>query len=181
MKLSSFFIAICILFTLQSCEFSCSVGDKKKEEDKDKGTAVVKDGARIYNGIQLMANGIKVQKAYLFLENGERVPDDNFVDFKGKIQLRLQLATDWKEENSKVLLGASEKIVNENGDVVLQENDLFAKYPDGVSVEDSKVIFISAILKLKEGAAPTSFTVYFRVWDKRSDAFVEGSYQLFSK
>ena len=71
--------------------------------------------------------------------------------------------------------------MNENGEVVLQENDLFEKYPEGVSVEDSKVVFLSAILKLKPGAQPTSFTVYFRVWDKRSDAFVEGSYQLFSK
>ncbi len=109
------------------------------------------------------------------------MPDDNVVDFNGKIQLRLQMATDWKEENGKVLLGASEKILNEKGDVVLQQDDLFEKYPDGVSVKDSKVIFISAILKLKEGTPPTSFTVYFRVWDKRSDAFVEGSYQLFSK
>ena len=180
MKLSSFFIAICILFTLQSCEFSCSVGDKKKE-DKEKGTSVEKDGARIYNNIQLKTSDIKVEKAYLFLESGEKVPDDNVVDFNGKIQLRLQMATDWKEENGKVLLGASEKILNEKGDVVLQQDDLFEKYPDGVSVKDSKVIFISAILKLKEGTPPTSFTVYFRVWDKRSDAFVEGSYQLFSK
>lgn len=179
MKFSSFIIIICLLFTLQSCEFNCSVGDKK--EDTDKGVAVVKDGARIYNNIQLKANGIKVEKAYLFLESGEKVPDDNFVDFKGKIQLRLQLATDWKVENGKVLLGASEKILNEKGDVVLHQDDLFAKYPDGVSVKDSKVIFISALLKLKEGTPPTSFTVYFRVWDKRSDAFVEGSYQLFSK
>ena len=96
MKLSSLLVAVCILFTLQSCEFSCSVGDKE-EETKDKGTAVVKDGARIYNNIQLKTSGIKLEKAYLYLESGERVPDDNFVDFNGKIKLRLQFASDWKE------------------------------------------------------------------------------------
>ena len=180
MKLASFLVAVIILFTLQSCEFSCSVGDKK-EEEKDKGTAIVKDGARIYNNIQLNASGIKLEKAYLFLESGERVPDDNFVDFNGTIKLRLQFASDWKEENGKVLLGASEKIVAERGEVILEENDLFEKYPEGVSVEDSKIVFLSAILKLKPSAQPTSCTVFFRVWDKRSDAFVEGSYQLFSK
>ncbi|HQX97020.1 MAG: hypothetical protein IPH34_14275 [Chitinophagaceae bacterium] len=180
MKLSSLLVAVCILFTLQSCEFSCSVGDKE-EETKDKGTAVVKDGARIYNNIQLKTSGIKLEKAYLYLESGERVPDDNFVDFNGKIKLRLQFASDWKEENGKVLLGASEKIVAESGEVILEENDLFEKYPEGVSVEDSKIVFLSAILKLKPSAQPTSCTVFFRVWDKRSDAFVEGSYQLFSK
>lgn len=177
MKFSAVLIVVCILFTLQSCEFSCSVGDKKK----DTGVAVEKDGAKIYNNIQLKASGIKVEKAYLFLGSGEKVPDGNVVDFNGPIKLRLQLASDWTEENGKVLLGASEKIIDEKGDVVLQEDDLFAKYPEGVTVKDSKIIFISAILKLKEGSPPTSFTVFFRVWDKRGDAFIDGSYQLFSK
>lgn len=87
MKFVSFLLAACMLLILQSCEFSCSVGDKKKE------SAAVKiiDGASIYNNIQLKASGIKVEKAYLFLESGERVPDNNTVDFKGPIKLRLQV------------------------------------------------------------------------------------------
>jgi hypothetical protein len=179
MKLAKLLFAVCLLIALQSCEFSCSVGDKK--EDKEKAVVVEKDGAKIYNNIQLKASGIKVEKAYLFLKSGEKVPDGNVVDFDGPIQLRLQLAGGWYEEGDKVLLGASEKIIDEKGDVILQQDDLFEKYPEGVSVKDSKIIFISATLKLKEGALPTSFTVFFKVWDKRGDAFIEGSYQLFSK
>lgn len=177
MKLVNKLFAVFFLIMLQSCEFSCSVGNK----DKDTGNAVVKDGARIYNNIQLKASGIKIDKAYLFLESGKRVPDDNFVDFKETIKLQLKFASDWKEENGKVFLGASERIENEKGDVILQEDDLFEKYSEGISVKDSRSIYLSAILKIKEGAVPTSFTVYFRVWDKKSDAFVQGSYKLFSK
>ncbi len=177
MKLGSFLLAVCVVFMLQSCEFNCSVG----KTDKDSGVAEVKDGARVYNKIQLTTNKVKVEKAYLLFDNGQRVPDDNFVDFNSTIKMQLLIDTGWVEENSKVMLGASEKIVTEDGTVVLEEADLFQKYPDGISVDDSKSIYLSAILKLKEAVPPTSFTVSFRVWDKKGDGFIEGSYKLYSK
>ncbi|MEO7984064.1 MAG: hypothetical protein ABI688_08275, partial [Bacteroidota bacterium] len=139
------------------------------------------DGARLYNHISLDASGIKVDKAYLLLDNGQRVPDDNFVDFKGPVKMQLLIDSGWVEENGKVLLGASEKIVSEKGDVIVDEADLFQKYPDGISVEDSKAIYLSAILKLREGIPPTYFIVSFRVWDKKGNGFAEGSYTLYSR
>ena len=71
-------LAFCLSLLLSSCEFNCSIG--KKEEEK--GSAKVKEGARVYNNIQLTTNGVKVDKAFLLLANGQRVPDDNFVGFK---------------------------------------------------------------------------------------------------
>ena len=141
----------------------------------------MKDGARIYNNIRLNASGVKVDKAYLLFDDGQRVPDDNFVDFKSPVKMQILIDSGWVKENGKVLLGASEKIITEKGEVVVEEADLFQKYPDGISVEDSKSIYLSAILKLKEGIPPTSFTVSFRVWDKKGDGSVEGSYKLYSK
>ncbi len=178
MKSVSFLFAVCVVFMLQSCEFNCSVG---KTPDKDSGVAEVKDGTRVYNKIQLTTNKVKVEKAYLLFDNGQRVPDDNFVDFNSTIKMQLLIDTGWVEENGKVMLGASEKIVTEDGTVVLEEADLFQKYPGGISVDDSKSMYLSAILKLKEGVPPTSFTVSFRVWDKKGDGFIEGSYKLYSK
>jgi hypothetical protein len=177
MKLFSFLLIVSLSFFLSSCEFSCSVGKK----DEVTGTAEVKDGARVYNNIQLNASGIKVDKAYLLLDNGQRVPDDNFVDFNGPVKMQILVDSGWVEENGKVQLGASEKIITEKGEVVVDEADLFQKYPDGISTEDSKSIYLSATVKLKEGTPPTSFTVSFRVWDKKGDGFVEGSYTLYSK
>jgi hypothetical protein len=177
MKLFPLLFIVTISFLLQSCEFSCSIGKK----DEVTGAAEVKDGARIYNNIQLNASGVKVDKAYLLFDDGQRVPDDNFVDFKSLVKMQILVDSGWAEENGKVLLGASEKIVTETGEVVVEEADLFQKYPDGIAVEDSKSIYLSAILKLKEGIPPTSFTVSFRVWDKKGNGFVEGSYKLYSK
>jgi hypothetical protein len=177
-SLFSFCLVVCIAFFLQSCEFNCSVG---KKDEELKGAAVVKEGARIYNNIELNSPGIKISKAYLVYEGGGRVPDDNFVDFKKWIKMQLQIDSGWVVNNGKVMLGASEKIVAENGTVVLEENDLFKKYPDGISAEDAKFIVLSASVDLKEGAAPTSFKVSFKVWDKKGDGYIEGSYKLFSK
>ena len=177
MKLFSFLLLGCLVFLLQSCEFNCSIG----KNDKISGVAEVKDGARVYNKIQLTATEVKVEKAYLLLDNGKRVPDDNFVDFNSPVRMQLIIDSGWVVENNKVMLGASEKIVTEDGKVLVDETDLFQKYPDGISVEDSKSIYLSAILKLKEGVPPTSFTVSFRVWDKRGNGNIEGSYKLYSR
>ncbi len=165
-------------FFLQSCEFNCSVG---KKDEEIKGAAVVKEGARIYNNIELNSPGIKISKAYLLTADGKRVPDDNFVDFKSPVKMQLKIDEGWVEKDGKVLLGASEKIIAEDGTVVLEEDDLFEKYTDGVSAEDAKSIYLSAALKLKEGAIPTSFKVSFKVWDKNGNGYIEGSYKLFSK
>ena len=173
----SFFLFVWASFFLQSCEFNCSVGNK----DDVKGSATVKDGARVYNNIELNATDVKVSKAYLLLENGERVPDDNFVDFKSPVKMQLLIDSGWVEQNGKVALGISEKITAEDGTVILDEQDLFQKYTDGISVADSKIIYLSASIRLKENAAPTSFTVSFRVWDKKGKGYIDGSYKLFSK
>lgn len=177
MRPSYFFTAVCLMIALQSCEFSCSVGNN----DEEKKNAKLQDGARIYNNIQVKTSGIKLDKAYLLTGDGKWLPEDNSFDFKGPVKLQFKFASGWKEENGKVFLGASERIVDENGEVVLEKTDLFESYTDGISAEDSRSIYLTALLKLKEGTPPTSFTVFFRVWDKKGDAFVEGSYQLFSK
>ena len=172
-----FLLLVLVTVFLSSCEFSCSVGKK----DEPKGTAVVRDGARIYNSISLQTNGVKVDKAYLLFDNGERVPDDNFVDFKQPVRIQISIDSGWVEQNGKVMLGASETITDEKGRRVLQEDDLFRSYTDGIPAANAKVIYLSASLTLKENAAPASFTVAFRVWDKNGEGSINGSYQLHSR
>jgi hypothetical protein len=177
MKYRHFLLIAVISFLLSSCEFSCKFGNDKEVT----GAAKVKDGARLYNNIELFPKGVKVSRAYLLLDNGERVPDDNFVDFKSPVKLQLLIDSGWVETNGRVLLGASEKIISETGIVLVDEPDLFQKYPEGITPEDARSIFLSASLKLKEGMPPTYFSVVFRVWDKNGNGSVEGNYKLYSK
>lgn len=173
----SFLLLVFVPVFLSSCEFSCSVGQK----DEPKGAAVVKEGTRIYNNISLQTTGVKVNKAWLIFDNGDRVPDDNFVDFKQPVRIQFSIDSGWVEKNGRVLLGASETITDEKGRIVLQEDDLFQSYPEGISAANAKVIYLSASLTLKENASPASFTVSFRVWDKNGDGTIKGSYQLHSR
>ena len=174
------FFALTII--ISSCKFSCKVGSLDETEPKamSKGTVKIGD-ALVYNDIEITSNAVKLNKAYLVFENGERVPDGNLVDFTSPVKLVLLIDSGWEINNGKVMLGASEKISSETSDEILNEADLFASYTDGISEEDARIIGITASIKLPRGAPPTAFDVHVRVWDKNSDAFIEGRYKLFSK
>jgi hypothetical protein len=174
-----FLVYFMLAFTLSSCQFECSVGDNKKEPE---GKAKVQDDTRVYNDIKVKSYKAKLKRAYLQFEDGTRVPDDNFVNFSQPVNLILDMDGGWVVEGGKVFLGASEKIIGENGQVLVDAEDLFSAYTnDGISATDAKRVNIEAAIQLRENAPPTSFSVQFRVWDKKSDGYIEGSYMLFSK
>jgi hypothetical protein len=172
-------LLIFITVSLASCEFSCSIGEKSEP----KGKAKVQNDARIYNDIKVTAFKANLKRAYLLFEDGTRVPDDNFVDFSQPVKLVLDIDGGWVKENGRVFLGASEKVIDENGQVLLDAADLFSDYQEeGISPKDAERISIKASIRIvKPGAGPASFSVQFRVWDKKGDAYIEGSYMLFSK
>ncbi len=180
-SVASLFLMIALVF-LQSCEFSCSVGDKGADKDK-KAVRDTKSGARILNEIKLESTGLKIEKAYLAFEDGERVPEDNIVDFSQSIKMVIVFESGWKEIDGKVSLGASEKITVQGGEVLLDEADLFAKNPpDGLSATDAKTIALTATIRLKNKIKSlTTFQVDFRIWDKNSNAAVQGNYKLYAK
>ena len=173
---------LALILFISSCEFQCKVGSMDENQQKTKATGPVKIGnALVYNNIQITSNKLALNKAYLVFENGERVPNDNFVEFSSPIKLLLLIDSGWTVNNMKVKLGASEKVTNENGVTELEQQDLFADYPEGVSAEDARIIGLTISIKMNPGAPPTWFKVNFRVWDKNSDGYIEGHYKLFSK
>lgn len=173
---------LALMFFVSSCEFRCKVGSIDEKEQGAKVAGPVKIGnALVYNNIQITSKKLKLNKAYLVFKNGDRVPNDNIVDFTSPIKLLLLIDSGWTVNNTKVQLGGSEKITNENGGTELEEADLFAGFPEGVSEEDARIIGLTVSMKLRTGAPPTSFKVNFRVWDKNSDGYIEGNYKLFSK
>lgn len=173
------FMIICIMTAclLQSCQFSCSLGDKDTEVSGNL------KNPRLKNEIRLREDGVRVEKAYLIFQSGKRVPEGNVVDFSEPVKLIIVIEDGWKEVDGRVRLGASEKIEIENEGVMLDEADLFAEgFENGMSPEDAKTIALSATIRLKKQVAPLkTFLVSFKVWDKNGPGFVEGSYKLYAK
>jgi hypothetical protein len=153
-------------------------------DDDDKSSninPVKKNGAVIYNDIQVNAKDVELKKAWLVFEDGERVPEGNFVDFPVVVKLILQVDEGWIPENGLVSLGISERILDEDDNILLDRKDLFADNTEGFSVEDSKIIGITARIKRNGVNAPTSFKVHFKVWDKNGKGSIDGNYSIFSK
>ena len=176
--LSRIILFLVVVFLLPSCEFKCNMGDKAAEHTNK---PAVKDGAAVYNGIKLTQHQVKVNKAYLVFDNGERVPDDNFIDFTSSVKLLVLLDSGWVSRNGKVNIGASEKVETEKGEAILDEVDLFKGSEDGVSEADSKIIGLTVTLRVPKNSPPTWFLVKFRIWDKNGEGYVEGEYKLYSK
>jgi hypothetical protein len=181
MRLKSlFFPLFFISILLPSCEFHCSVG-KKEDPVHKTNLPIHTEGATIYNGIELVSYKVKLNKAYLVFADGERVPEDNFVDFDQPVKLLLFIDSGWATIDKKVMLGASEKVVAEYGEIILNKQDLFELMPGGISENDAKIIGLTVTLKIKQGSPPSFYTIPFRVWDKRGEGYIEGTYKLYSK
>ena len=162
------FLATVVL--LSSCDFKAEV------KTSSNGAAVSTSAStspKIKNGIDLKANGLTVSQAFLIYEDGTLVGDDNTAKVGQKIKMRLVIDGGWQEAEGRVYPGASEKIETNEGDVVLDEKDLFASMETGVAAEDAKLITLSAVItgldKLHD-----YFLVTFRVWDKKGTAEVTG-------
>ncbi len=169
---------------LSSCEVRCHAGsevggDKPKERSNK---PIIQDGAAIYNGIELVSDKVKISKAYLvFDDDGSRIPEGNFVDFERPVKLLLVIDSGWVEENSRVRLSASEKVIAENKTTIFERSDLFDEYLiEGINAADAKILGLTVSFTTVEGA-PTYFAIFFDVRDKMGKGFIKGSYRLYSK
>ncbi len=57
--------------------------------------------------------------------------------------MRLIIGDGWKEQDGKVSIGAAEKIETNDGEVILDEKDLFAAMPV-INADDAKFITLTA-------------------------------------
>lgn len=167
-------VIICLLTVFVF--FSCEV---KVNKPSSKDATTEKTTSKIRNGIQLKTNGLKVEQAFLSYEDGSLVSNENKIDVNQKVILRL-IMDGWKEENGKVMIGATEKLTTSKGQTILDTEDLFSAYAEGVDAKDAKYITLTAVItRLDE--LYDYFLVEFRVWDKKSGGDVTGSYKLYLK
>ena len=172
-------LLIIVAFICSSCEVKVDSGKKSSDEKLD-SKAESTSNSKIRNDVQLNEKGLKVEQAFLIFRNdGSLVPADNKVGVGQEVGLRL-IVKGWKEENGRVYPGTSEKVMTSDGAVLLDEPDLFNSYTDGVTAKDAEIITITAVIT-KLDKLYDHFLVSFRVWDKKGDGEVSGSYKLYIK
>lgn len=165
-------MSVCLI----SCEFQCSVGNTKKNNSS---TASAEQGTTISNNIQLTSSKVQVKEAYLIYgESGKKVALDNTADLGQKIKLLLVIGDGWVMKDNKVSIGASEQISTSTGQEIVNAEDLFASYNDGIDPADAKIISLSAMIT-KETGDIDHYNVKFRVWDKYGTGEINGSYKFF--
>lgn len=173
-----------IVLIFASCEFKSKTGKDTSKTDQNTNPVVPQSNnnteAKTLNDIDIKSTGIKINQAYLALESGELVPSNNTVPLGEKIVLTIN-SNGWKDVDGKSYLGITQIIKTNNGDVVLVTGDMFAKYEEtGINAEYTN------LLKLKATITETKpeieyFTVNFRVWDKKGNGEITGSYKFYVK
>jgi len=160
------------ILSLAACEFSSKKGNPKA----DNLETVSKSEQKIRNGVQLEeTGGVKVESAFLMLESGEMVSNENTLKPDERFKLVLKISG-WKAANGKVQVGAIEQVHDGDRPIPLEGEDLFAG-SNGLSEEDAQVI------ALKNGipAASAVYEVYqtdFKVWNKNADQYITGNYRF---
>ncbi len=151
------------------CIFSCKGKNKKIEQPKPDNP--------YGNGISLKSNGIQVKKAYLRFVDGTIVSEGNKVAPGQAVDIWL-VVDGWKQENGKSYLGVSEKIESNDKQHIFEEPDMLATHPEGASAKDAKLINIRAVINTVDKHYDY-FIVSFRVWDKKANGEITGSYKLY--
>ena len=166
-------------FFLSACTGSTNNERNQTKEEKGLVTEVSmrESSNKVRNNIQLQSSGMQVSQAFLLYEDGALVPADNITNVGRPVKLRLIIDGGWNEQDGNVFIGASEKIETSDGQVVLDEKDLFANTPY-VSAEAAKYITLTATISGLDKLYDY-FLVSFRVWDKKGKGEVKGSYKLY--
>jgi len=136
-------------------------------------------GDKIRNDIQLKQKGLTVEQAFLLFEDGKLIPAGNKIEVGQWVGLRL-IVNGWQKSDGKVFLDAEEQITTSDGKQLLDQQNLFKEYADGLASEDAKALTLSARITAIDKLYDF-FTVTFRVWDKQTQNEVSGSYKLYLK
>ena len=108
-----------LLFLFAGMLYSCEV------KVNAPGTKNI-SSAKIRNGIDVNAKGVKVEQAFLTYDDGSLVDESNTTSVNKKLKINF-VVKGWKAENDKVALEANEKITTSDGDVIMDEQEIIFK------------------------------------------------------
>jgi hypothetical protein len=160
-----------LLFFLSVLLFACEV--KVNAPDADNKTAK----GKIRNGININAKGVDVEQAFLTYEDGSLVDETNSTSVNKKLKINL-VVKGWKTENDQVALEANEKVTTSDGDVIMDEKELFTKGGmQTISAADAEFPRLSVVIN----QLPKLYDYYlvqFKIWNRGTDQSIEGSYKF---
>ena len=181
-------ILMTITLLAATVSFGCNNNDKSapkesntqttsEEKKKDAG----KPRQELMSGISLSETAnLKVSRAFVSTVDGEVFKNEVTAGDGEKLILNLNM-DGFKEEGGKCFVGVSEKITSSNGEVILDEQDLFSKYNEtGLNPDDARFVRLSAVVTGNVSSNPY-YMVTFRVWDKKAPGDVSGSYKIRTK
>jgi hypothetical protein len=169
-----------IILLLVFCFASCEVKVKTAQDTEPGKDSYTRNNNKIRNGIEVKTSGgVEVKQAFLsYADDGSLVDDKNITALKRKIKLNLIL-DGWKEENGRVELEASEKVTTNEGDVVLEVNNLFQQSGlESLSPADAKEVTLSVVIDVVHKLSDY-FLVEFSVWNEKADQSVKGHYKFY--
>jgi hypothetical protein len=137
------------------------------------------EGPKLLNQIDMRTSGnVHVAQAYLIYgDNESLVPATNETTINRPIKLLINLDKGWQQDASgQVSIGAYEKIEASTGEVLLSSEDLFKDYPS-ISATDANVIKLKAVIT-QLNKPVDYFLVTYKVWDKKGDGQITGSYKF---
>ena len=133
------------------------------------------------NGIKFTSKGFKVSEAYLVFEDENLVPEGNKIDLNQTVNILLIIDGGWQEAAGRVFPGGTQQILTAKGKVIESSEDAFSTFDtEGLTPEDARYIMLNTeITDVK--SRKNYVTVNFKVWDKKGDAEINGSYKLYIK
>ena len=160
-----------LLLLLAGVFYSCEV------KVNAPGVSKKSPAGKIRNGIEVKANGVEVEQAFLTYEDGTLVDESNTTSVNKKLKINF-VVKGWKAVNDKVALEANEKITTSDGDVVMDEKELFSRGGmETISAADAEYprlsVVISQLSKLHD-----FYLVSFKIWNKGTDQSIEGNYKF---
>ena len=141
------------------------------------GSTTKTSAGKIRNGIDINAKGVKVEQAFLTYEDGSLVDESNTTSVNKRLKINF-VVKGWKAENDKVVLEANEKVTTSDGDIILDEKELFSKGGMGaISAADAEYPRLSVVIN----QVPKLYDFYlvtFKIWNKGADQSIEGNYKF---
>ena len=133
------------------------------------------------NGIKFISKGFKVSEAYLVFEDENLVPEGNKISLNQTVNILLIIDGGWKEAAGRVFPGGTQQILTVKGKVIESSEDAFSTFDtEGLTPEDARYIMLNT--KITDVKNRKNFVIVnFKVWDKKSDAEINGSYKLYIK
>ena len=166
---------ICVLL------FFGMIASAQKGKSTQKKVHVTPTNDLVKNGIILKSNGFMVAEAYLVFDDESLVPEGNKVELHQNVNMLLIIDSGWTEVGGRVYPGSKQVLKLSDGALILDSEELFAAFDEtGVSPEDARYITLNTVVTdIKDKRKHV--VVNFRLWDKKGNAEITGSYKLFIK